>query len=76
MERKISNTGGITIPKSMRRELGIEGREKVNLKPQVNGSILIDRIEGTCIFCSSTENVTAYKGKFVCASCRKELAGE
>ena len=76
MERKISKTGSITIPKSMRRELGIDGKEKVNLKPQNNGSILIDRIEGTCIFCSNTDNVEAFKGKFVCSECRKELAGE
>lgn len=75
MERKISNTGNITIPKAMRRELGISGKEKVDLKPQADGNILIGRIEGTCIFCGATDKVEAYKGKFVCKDCKKELGG-
>lgn len=73
-ERKINGKGSITIPKFMRDQLGIEGKEKVNLIPQSDGKIIIDRIEGTCIFCQSSEDVEVYKGKYVCATCRKELS--
>lgn len=73
MERKITKNGGITIPSSMRRNLGIQGKEKVVLITSDNGDILIKRVQGACIFCKSIENVQAYKGKFICDDCRKNL---
>lgn len=73
MERKISKNGGITIPSNLRRDLGIQGKEKIDIQTQENGDIIIKRIQGTCIFCNSTDDVEAYKGKFICNSCKKEL---
>ncbi|MGN0710154.1 MAG: AbrB/MazE/SpoVT family DNA-binding domain-containing protein [Anaerovoracaceae bacterium] len=73
MERRISKAGGISIPKSMRRELGIDTGEKVNIKPLEDGNLVVERIEGTCVFCESTTGVIPFKGRFVCDLCRKEL---
>lgn len=73
MERKISKSGGITIPSNMRMQLGIQGKEKIDLQVQNNGDILIKRIQGTCIFCDSIEGVQAYKGKFICKECKESL---
>lgn len=75
MERKIGSKGSVTIPSNMRRDLGIEGREKVNLEVQESGDILIRRIQGTCVFCGSGEDIEAYKGRFVCSTCKTELGG-
>lgn len=75
MERKISKSGGITIPSSMRRDLGIQGKEKVALITNDNGDILIKRIQGSCVFCESIDNVKPFKGKFVCSNCKEELKG-
>lgn len=76
MERKISKNGGITIPSNLRMQLGIQGKEKINIETRDNGDIVIKRIQGTCIFCSSTENVQAYKSKFVCKLCKESLVNE
>lgn len=73
MERKISKSGGVTIPSSMRRDLGIQGKEKVALITKDNGDILIKRIQGSCVFCKSIENVEPHKGKFICSKCKEEL---
>ena len=73
MERKISKSGGITIPSNLRMELGIQGKEKINIEKQDDGNILIRRIQGTCIFCSSVENVQVFKGKFICQNCKEVL---
>lgn len=73
MERKINRNGSITIPSNLRRNLGIEGREKINIEVQNNGDIIIKRIQGTCIFCNSVDDVQAFKGKFVCSDCREKL---
>ncbi len=75
MERKISAKGSLTVPSGMRRDLGIEGKVKVMLIPQDNGDILVKRIEGTCMFCGSYEDVVTYKGRFLCENCLKELGG-
>lgn len=73
MERKISKNGGITIPSNLRMQLGIQGKEKINIEPQENGDIVIKRIQGTCIFCGSIDNVQVFRGKYICYDCRKEL---
>lgn len=75
IERKIGAKGGITLPAHLRRDLGIQGKEKVSIEPQENGDILVKRINGSCIFCESVENVEAFKGKFVCDKCKNELGG-
>lgn len=75
MERKISKSGGITIPSNLRMQLGIQGKEKITIETKDNGDIVIKRIQGTCIFCGSVENVQAYKGKFICKECKESLAG-
>lgn len=74
MERKISKSGGITIPSNLRMQLGIQGKEKINIETKDNGDILIRRIQGTCIFCGTVEGVKAFRGKFVCKECKKLLA--
>lgn len=76
IERRFSKAGSINIPASVRREIGIEEGEKVDMCVQNDGSILITRIEGTCIFCGSVENVQAFKKIFVCDKCIKELGGK
>ncbi len=75
MERKISKGGSITIPSSLRMKLGIQGKEKIKIEPQDDGNIIIRRIQGTCIFCDSTENVQAFKGRYICNSCLNSLKG-
>lgn len=74
-EKRLNTKGGLTIPQGMRRDLSIEGKEKVLLVPQDNGDILVKRVEGVCLFCGSYEGLQAYKGRFVCGSCLKGLGG-
>ena len=76
MERRIGKSGGVTIPSALRRSLGIVDREKVDLQVKEDGSILLRRIEGACVFCGAVEEVAAYRGRFVCRDCAKELGGQ
>ncbi len=75
MEKKIGKSGSLTIPSSLRRELGIQGKEKVDISVCDNGDLLVSRIAGSCVFCGSHESIKAYKGRFVCESCGKDLGG-
>jgi transcriptional pleiotropic regulator of transition state genes len=73
MVRKIDDLGRIVIPAETRRLFKIhEGDE---LAISVDGdSIVIRKLDATCVFCGSTEDVTAFRGRGVCASCRADLS--
>ncbi|MEA2002359.1 MAG: AbrB/MazE/SpoVT family DNA-binding domain-containing protein [Actinomycetota bacterium] len=74
MVRKIDDLGRIVIPAETRRLFNI--REGDELAISVDGdSIIIRKLDATCVFCGSTEEVSAYKGRGVCASCRSSIAG-
>lgn len=68
--KKIGKTGGFTIPAHLRRELGIQGGEKVNLKVATDGSIVLKRVHGACVICGGYEGLKAFGKKFVCESCK------
>ena len=71
--RKVDELGRIVLPIELRRTLNIE--EKDSLEIFVDGSsVILQKYEPSCIFCGDATNVTAYKGKNICANCRKELA--
>ena len=72
-EKKISKTGSITIPSHLRRELGLIAGEKVKIEKDEAGNFFIQRIEGSCIFCGTNEDLIKVKGKFVCAGCAEEI---
>lgn len=72
MVRKIDDLGRIVIPAETRRLFNI--REGDQLAISVDGdSIMIRKLDATCVFCGSTEEVSDFKGRGVCASCRSSL---
>ncbi len=71
--RKIDDLGRIVIPAETRRLFGI--REGDQLSIAVEGdAIVIRKLEATCTFCGSTEEVSAFKGRGICSTCRAQLA--
>jgi transcriptional pleiotropic regulator of transition state genes len=72
--RKVDDLGRIVIPAETRRLFNI--REGDELSISVGGNdILIRKLEATCTFCGSTESVSPFRGRGVCANCRSELTG-
>ena len=73
MVRKIDDLGRIVVPAETRRLFNI--REGDELAISVDGdSIVIRKLDATCVFCGSTEEVSDFKGRGVCAVCRGDLA--
>jgi transcriptional pleiotropic regulator of transition state genes len=71
--RKIDDLGRVVIPAEMRRLFHIH--EGDTLLIGVDGdAIVVRKLEATCTFCGSTDDVEPFKGKGVCATCRKELS--
>jgi len=70
--RKVDELGRIVLPIELRRTLDIE--EKDALEIYVDGeSIVLKKYEPSCIFCSSADEVTYFKGKLICQECLHSL---
>ena len=71
--RKIDDLGRIVIPAETRRLFNI--REGDQLSISIDGSsIVLQKMENTCIFCGSTDSVIAFHGKGLCSSCKAHLS--
>ncbi len=71
--RKIDHLGRIVIPKEMCRTLHISSGDALEFSLE-GKKVVITKHETGCVFCDSTDGLTAHNGKFVCAKCRDALA--
>jgi transcriptional pleiotropic regulator of transition state genes len=71
--RKIDDLGRIVIPAETRRMFNI--REGDHLYISVEGpNIVLRKMTDTCTFCGSDVNVTQFRGKGICSTCKSQLA--
>lgn len=76
--KKISSHGSINIPVAMRREIGLQPGDPMEVTLD-NGNITVKRYTPRCIFCETTEQVTLFAGKGICKACAEliqEKTGE
>jgi len=74
--KKITRSGSITIPSSIRREYGIQPGEHVTLDIDGYGRIVIGRDHGACIFCGTDKDLVLYRGRYVCRDCANAIKGD
>lgn len=73
--KKLSSHGSINIPVAMRREIGIQGGDPMEVSLN-NGVVMVKPYTLRCIFCGSTENVKKLSGKGICPGCAAKAARE
>lgn len=66
--KKVSSHGSINIPVAMRREIGIQGGDPMEVSLN-NGMVLVKPYTPRCVFCGSTEKVKKLFGKGICPEC-------
>lgn len=72
--KKITSHGSISIPVAMRREIGLQGGDPMEVS-QSGGDIIIRPYTPRCVFCGTTEGVKKFEGKGICRMCvEKTLA--
>lgn len=70
--RRVDELGRIVLPKELRRTLGINERDQLEIF--VEGSrIFIQKYEGNCVFCGAIEDLTSFKDKHICGDCLAQL---
>ena len=70
--RKVDELGRVVIPIELRRNLGIDLKDPLEI--YVEGEqIIFKKYEPACVFCGNARNMTNYKGKNVCEDCISQI---
>lgn len=70
--RKIDDLGRIVIPAETRRMFNIREGDHLFIAVE-SGNIVLRKMTDTCTFCGSDVDVSQFKGKGICRSCRSQL---
>lgn len=70
--KKVSSHGSINIPVAMRREIGIQGGDPMEVSLN-NGVVMVKPYTPRCIFCEGTEDVKQLFGKGICLECAAKV---
>ena len=70
--RKVDELGRIVLPIELRRTLGIEEKDRIEIF--VDGeSIILRKYQPACIFCDNAKDIINYKGKNICPDCIRAM---
>lgn len=70
--RKVDELGRVVLPVEMRRTLGIEERDPLEISLE-GETIFLRKVQCVCVFCGGQQDLLEYNGKAVCCDCRKEI---
>ena len=69
--RKVDELGRIVLPIELRRTMGIEVKDALEI--YVDGDhIVLKKYEPSCVFCGNAKDIIHFKGKNVCSDCAHE----
>ena len=71
--RRIDELGRIVLPKEIRRTLGIDEKDPLEIYVEED-RIILTKFSEMCTFCGQVKDLKKYKGKCVCSKCAKALA--
>lgn len=66
--RKVDELGRIVLPIELRRTLDISERDTLEIYVD-NDTIMLQKYQPACIFCSSSKDIVTFKGKNICSQC-------
>ncbi len=70
--RKIDELGRIVLPIEIRKNLGIENKDAVEIFIEKD-KIILKKYEPACLFCGNAEGVTSFDGKLICRRCIEKI---
>lgn len=73
--KKMTSKAGITIPKDLREETGIDSGMAVDIESS-NGQIIIRKHVPVCRFCGDIQQVHTIMTIDICRSCAKKMLEE
>ena len=70
--RKVDELGRIVLPIELRRTLGIEVRDPIEIYVDED-KILLKKYATACIICGKSDELIEYKGKKICRKCIERM---
>jgi transcriptional pleiotropic regulator of transition state genes len=70
--RKVDELGRVVIPIELRRTLGIDEKDALEIYVD-NEKIILKKYEPACVFCGNAEHVQVYKNKNICRECIQSM---
>lgn len=71
--RKVDELGRVVIPIELRRTLGIDEKDALEIYVDQE-KIILKKYEPACVFCGSADDVQNFRGKLVCRECAQAMA--
>ena len=70
--RKVDELGRIVLPIELRRTLGIEEKDRIEIF--VDGdSVILRKYQPGCVLCGNANDLILYKGKTICQECIRNM---
>ena len=73
--RPVDSLGRIVLPIELRRVMGIECKDSIEIFVS-DQYIILKKYQPSCIFCNSMDDIINYKGKMVCKECINHMSEE
>lgn len=70
--RKVDELGRVVLPVEMRRTLGIEERDPLEISME-GEMVILRKVQSNCAFCGGHKDLLEFNNKWVCCECRKEI---
>ncbi len=73
--RKVDELGRIVLPIELRRTLGIEEKDRIEIFVE-GESVILRKYQPACIFCDNSKDLILYKGKNICQDCIRSMESQ
>lgn len=71
--RKIDDLGRVVLPKELRRTMGIDDRDAIEIYVE-DEKVILKKYQPACCFCNEDDgNLKTFKGKLVCSKCIQNM---
>ena len=70
--RQVDELGRVVIPIELRRNLGIDKRDSMEIFVSED-QIILKKYSPSCVFCNNAGNIVKFNEKNICTSCLEKL---
>lgn len=71
--RKVDELGRIVLPSELRKSLGIEVKDPLEIYTS-GDSVILKKYLPACVFCGEANDIITFKGKNICKNCLRQVS--
>ena len=71
--RKVDELGRIVLPSELRKSLGIEVKDSLEIYTS-GDSVILKKYLPACVFCGEANDIITFKGKNICKNCLTQVS--